>query len=68
MSGRLRAIVESYPYFERLMMSSKKGVRQVIQAPVAAMTLITLTSGFATLTWAIPQSAMVPSRRRATPR
>ena len=39
-------IQSQYPYFERLMISSKNGVRQVIKAPVAVMTLIALTGGF----------------------
>ena len=35
-----------YPHFQRLMMSGKNSVRQIIKASVTVMTLITLTGGF----------------------
>jgi hypothetical protein len=39
-------IQTQYPDFQRLMMSRKNRVRQVIKVPITVMTLITLTGGF----------------------
>src|SRR5262245_31431031 len=35
-----------YPHFQRLMMSRKNGVGQIIKASVTAVTLVALTGGF----------------------